>query len=91
MGEKPPVYQVVLLAFAGMVFSLVLLPFSGFHAYMICKNRTTIENMERQTISLGGRPRSEVNPAWFDLGVKENWRQVMGHNPWLWFLPVPTT
>eukprot|EP00028_Trichosphaerium_sp_Am-I-7-wt_P002512 CAMPEP_0168524282 /NCGR_PEP_ID=MMETSP0405-20121227/10551_1 /TAXON_ID=498012 /ORGANISM="Trichosphaerium sp, Strain Am-I-7 wt" /LENGTH=65 /DNA_ID=CAMNT_0008546447 /DNA_START=279 /DNA_END=476 /DNA_ORIENTATION=- len=44
---------------------------------MTLKNETTIEGFFRE------------NP--YDIGRRKNWEQTMGKNPWLWFMPVPTT
>ena len=34
------------MLFLGFIFGASLVPFAGYHAYLICKNRTTIESME---------------------------------------------
>ncbi len=45
--ESSPVSWAVVL-FIAFIFGVALLPFTGYHAYLICKNRTTIESMEGQ-------------------------------------------
>jgi len=51
---------------------VMLVCFMPFHMRMACLNETTIEG-----------PSPE-----FHAGRTRNWQQVMGRNPWLWFLPV---
>jgi hypothetical protein len=56
------------------------------HTLLIFQNKTTFERLRPQ--------KSAVNlPAGerlFDTGTCNNWVQVMGSNPWLWFVPIPT-
>ncbi|KAI8144513.1 DHHC palmitoyltransferase-domain-containing protein [Fennellomyces sp. T-0311] len=81
------------LLFISGIFGLFLIPFSIFHTRQILKNRTTIEFYEKANFRLGsvnGRVdvmRSRYFNPW-DLGVKQNFMQVMGPNPTKWFLPV---
>ena len=51
---------------------IMLSCFCPFHFRMVLLNETTIE---------GPSPD-------FHVGFARNWRQVMGSDPWLWFLPV---
>lgn len=51
---------------------IMLSCFCPFHFRMVLLNETTIE---------GPSPD-------FHVGKARNWRQVMGSDPWLWFLPV---
>lgn len=51
-----------IVMFLGLIFGLALIPFSAYHAYLICRNRTTLESMEgagRVRISV---PRSSSLP-----------------------------
>ncbi|PWN33797.1 zf-DHHC-domain-containing protein [Meira miltonrushii] len=43
--ETTPITWAVIL-FMGLIFGLALVPFCGYHAYLICRNRTTLESME---------------------------------------------
>jgi palmitoyltransferase len=43
--ETAPITWAIIL-FLGGIFGLALVPFSGYHAYLICRNRTTLESME---------------------------------------------
>lgn len=64
---------------------------------LILNNKTTIESMEtqkyksyvaNQAYRYSEPPTSESVGNIFDLGWRQNWRQVMGDNPWKWFLPI---
>ncbi|SPO39781.1 uncharacterized protein PSFLO_05262 [Pseudozyma flocculosa] len=149
--ESSPITWAVLL-FMGFIFGCTLAPFAGYHAYLILKNRTTLEAMEgsgrvrlrarhdprREKVhdrlrriadaaSGGGGRRSQeghaapteadrgststsADPVWrsdehltreerralkkanrlnvYDVGLRRNWRQVMGNDPWLWPVPI---
>eukprot|EP01096_Ripella_sp_DP13-Kostka_P006835 TRINITY_DN2466_c0_g5_i1.p1 TRINITY_DN2466_c0_g5~~TRINITY_DN2466_c0_g5_i1.p1 ORF type:complete len:424 (-),score=137.86 TRINITY_DN2466_c0_g5_i1:77-1222(-) len=74
----------VLLLVVGLVaflYSLILILFGLYHVHLTLRNVTTLENM---TYSHSRSNRK--NP--FDVGRKENWRQVFGDSPLLWFVPV---
>ncbi|SJX61160.1 uncharacterized protein SRS1_12382 [Sporisorium reilianum f. sp. reilianum] len=43
--EGSPISWAVVM-FLGFIFGASLVPFAGYHAWLICKNRTTIESME---------------------------------------------
>ena len=139
--EESPISWAAVL-FIGFIFSVALIPFTAYHAYLICKNRTTIESMEgagrirvraadtapgpirsgvehrlqdlvrrddsahRASSEAGARKSSEwksdealsrderralkraAKVNIYDLGIAENWRQLMGRHWWLWFIPV---
>jgi len=63
------------LYLAILIDAVLLLFLSGFlmfHLFLVVKNRTTIE----------------MNASKFDVGMRANFEQVFGENPWIWFLPV---
>jgi palmitoyltransferase len=70
-----------LVACFGIATSVLLF----FHVYLVCSNKTTIENMEPVHL-VDGKDRRLYN-----LGVRENLRQVFGSNLLLAFLPVFTS
>lgn len=71
----------VFLCFAMTVFlACGLTNFFRFHIKLVLENYTTIENLEREE---GARSK-------FDIGKMRNWEQVLGNNPWMWFLPIHT-
>eukprot|EP00928_Gymnodinium_smaydae_P042032 TRINITY_DN28373_c0_g2_i1.p1 TRINITY_DN28373_c0_g2~~TRINITY_DN28373_c0_g2_i1.p1 ORF type:complete len:418 (+),score=79.26 TRINITY_DN28373_c0_g2_i1:81-1256(+) len=59
---------------------LLLLPFFGFHLWLLSKNMTTIEYCER-------RSKEEVGRSIYDLGFFDNVSSILGSNPLLWLCP----
>ncbi len=71
--------------------------FDGYSIYLLCRNITTLESMEttryKSTIPsnqfrFNQPPNSKSVGNIFDLGCKENWRQIMGRKRIEWFLPL---
>ena len=89
--------QWILLLVVACVFSITLPVFAGFHIFLICRNRTTLDNMfgspsERRAFSRCARfyaNRARLTQSRFDMGIESNWRQTMGDSPLEWFLPLP--
>lgn len=82
--------QVVFLAVVGLVFGLGLAGFSMMHIHFVLNNKTTLESFERNRYKdVVDLRNGYVNL--FDLGKQENWREVMGADWRLWFIPVRTT
>jgi len=61
------------------VVSAVMVPFVGFHSWLLSRNMTTIEYYETY------RSRRHIT---YDVGLFENIRSVFGDEWWLWLLPV---
>jgi hypothetical protein len=61
------------------LISLILTPFTGFHLWLVAKNKTTLEYCERANPNVS-----------YDFGIFFNLSQVFGYNPLFWFLPVQT-
>lgn len=61
------------------VLSLIIFPFFLFHLYLTSKNSTTIE-----FCILGPKKKPNI----YDLGIEENFKQVLGDDVLLWFFPV---
>ena len=53
--------------------------FLKFHVMLASDNKTTIENLDKL-----GRPFNSP----YDVGSKENWKQIFGTNPWLFAFPI---
>jgi len=62
-----------------------LLPFTAWHTWLLCSNRTTMEFADAWAKSKGG---GKFEPSAYDVGVYRNICQVMGDNPLLWPFPV---
>ena len=53
--------------------------FLKFHLKLASENKTTIENLDKL-----GKPFVSI----YDVGMKENWKQIFGNNAWLYPFPV---
>ena len=83
----------IILVVLTTVIAIVLGLFTGWHYYLLLRNYTTIEYMDETRFlgdqSLYNRNRPPLKPLnIFDLGWRTNWRQVMGDDVYLWFLPT---
>ena len=63
--------------FLNFVLSVTLSFFFKFHIKLTLENSTTIETMDKKSVS-------KVN---YNKGFRKNWEQVFGKNPWMWLLP----
>jgi len=72
-----------------VLMSSVLVPFFGFHIWLLSQNMTTIEFCEQS------RARSEGDEEntfrCYDIGLLGNLTAVLGVNPLYWLLPVAST
>lgn len=66
------------------MFSISVATLLIYHIYLTSLNRTTLESF-RAPLFISG-----VNKRGFDLGVRENIKQVFGDNLILAFLPIFT-
>lgn len=87
--------QIVLMFFAATIFGLGLLLFAGQHYRLVFMNMTTIESLERTrpiswsaSTSTGNRREMGIVKQPYNLGWKNNFCQVFGASPFLWFLPI---
>ena len=64
-----------------LVFSFIILLFFKFHIGLVINNSTTIESLDKE--------HKEENEK-FNIGLYENWIQVLGTNKLLWFIPFET-
>ncbi|KAK9385555.1 DHHC palmitoyltransferase-domain-containing protein [Lipomyces mesembrius] len=90
----------VFLFIVSIIFGIAVCIFLCYQLYLLFSNKTTIEAMETQrykssvassSYRYSQAPSSESVGNVFDLGWRENFRQVMGDNAWTWFLPVRTS
>ena len=65
------------------MFAISLLSLFGYHIYLISQNRTTLEAFRPPIFQHGGS-----NRKGFFLGNLNNFREVLGDQPALWFVPV---
>lgn len=79
------VIKVIMTMFGYMLcllHAIALSIFSGFHTFLVLRNRTTIEYQE-----LLQAPHAEVLRK-LDKGPARHWCAVFGPRRWLWFVPV---
>ena len=72
---------VVICYVAIFVFSVVITMFLKFHLKLVLDNSTTIESLDQD---------HKNDNAKFNVGKRQNWEQVFGSEPLLWFFPFPT-
>ncbi|KAI9034529.1 DHHC palmitoyltransferase-domain-containing protein [Hyaloraphidium curvatum] len=73
---------------AVLLFTVFILTL--FQTYYLGVNTTTIETFEKERMDKlveKGRLPAERARVPYDLGWYRNFKQVLGSNPWLWFLP----
>ena len=68
------------------MFAISLMSLFGYHIYLISQNRTTLEAFRPPYFRSGGSDRKG-----FFLGKSNNFREVLGDRPILWFVPVFTS
>ena len=68
------------------MFAVSLLSLFGYHIYLISQNRTTLEAFRPPFFRSGSADRKG-----FFLGKGNNFREVLGDRPMLWFVPVFTS
>ncbi|GAB65488.1 zinc finger protein [Plasmodium cynomolgi strain B] len=73
------VFYIFLEIVLAAVILLIIFPFFLFHLYLTAHNYTTLE-----FCVIGKRDKQSM----YDLGVEENFNQVLGDNILLWLLPV---
>ena len=90
----------IFLVWAGMGCSFLVSVFSllCYHSWLIGRNLTTIENISMGDASIYNRlygraalRKLSYSADSYDLGLRQNWIQVFGPRPLLWFVPVSTT
>lgn len=74
-------FIVELLFFGMAVFCFLITTFFFFHLYLICNNKTTIENAKEK-----GK-KFKINGK-YNLGCKKNFIGIFGENIFLWFFPI---
>lgn len=76
-------FHVIFLFFVSGMFAISLCSLFGYHIYLISQNRTTLEAFRPPLFRHGGSDRRG-----FHLGKCNNFREVLGDQPLLWFVPV---
>jgi len=83
MGKNDPKLKdnvLIMIAFIlDVIVGCLMTAFLKFHIMLASDNKTTIENLDKL-----GRPFNSV----YDVGLRDNWRQIFGTNPWLYPFPI---
>ena len=70
----------IMIAFIlNFIVACLMTAFLRFHVMLATDNKTTIENLDKL-----GRPFNSP----YDVGARENWKQIFGTNPWLYPFPI---
>jgi hypothetical protein len=69
-------YSLTVLLTIGIFF------FLGFHFWLISENFTTIEYCEKKRARV-----EKFNNSPYSSGVLNNFKEALGENPWMWFVP----
>ena len=80
-GNLNVVYKNFLILFNNIIllgFTIVDFNFLKFHIKLIASNLTTIETLDKEL----------MENKKYDMGFKQNFKQVFGENKILWFLPI---
>ena len=71
---------IIMLSFLfNAIICVLMTAFLKFHIKLATENKTTIENLDKQGLEYKSK---------YDIGLKDNWRQIFGSNPWLWAFPI---
>lgn len=65
------------------MFGVSLMSLFGYHCYLVCENRTTLEAFRPPTFRGVG-----PDKYGFHIGRYNNFQEVFGDDPKTWFLPV---
>ena len=69
----------IIIYIIDLIMGFILIQFFKFHIKLILANKTTIETLDHKGKEFQSK---------YDIGVWNNWYQVMGITKWLWFIPL---
>ena len=69
----------IIIYIIDLIMGFILSQFFKFHIKLILENKTTIETLDHKGKEFQSK---------YDIGLWNNWYQVMGITTWLWFIPL---
>ena len=75
-------FHIMFMFFVAGMFAISVSTLFFYHLWLSAKNRTTIESFRDPVFTYG------PDKNGFNLGWRENFREVFGLRPRLWFLPI---
>uniref|UniRef100_A0A0X3PT62 Palmitoyltransferase n=1 Tax=Schistocephalus solidus TaxID=70667 RepID=A0A0X3PT62_SCHSO len=82
----PSRYNFLFVFFVAIMFGLSQLILFCYHIYLLSQNRTTLESFRAPTFRVIG-----VDKSGFNIGCRQNFKEVFGDRWGLWLLPVFTS
>ncbi|XP_018565726.1 palmitoyltransferase ZDHHC15 isoform X2 [Anoplophora glabripennis] len=79
-------FHILFLFFVAIMFGVSLMSLFGYHCYLVCENRTTLEAFRPPSFRGVG-----TDKYGFHIGRYKNFKQVFGDDPKTWFLPFSTS
>lgn len=80
-------FHVLFLFFVSVMFCISVSSLFWYHVYLVLSNRSTLEQFRAPYFSSGGGPDEN---GW-SLGKRNNFQEVFGDRPLLWFFPIHTS
>ncbi|CAH1965213.1 unnamed protein product [Acanthoscelides obtectus] len=79
-------FHILFLFFVAIMFGVSLLSLFGYHCYLVCENKTTLEAFRPPSYRGLG-----VDKYGYYVGRYRNFQEVFGDDPKTWFLPISTS
>ncbi|GAV03633.1 hypothetical protein RvY_14029 [Ramazzottius varieornatus] len=84
-GDGGGKFHILFLFFVSTMFAVSVLTLLSYHCYLVFSNQSTLES-HRPPVFTGGPDKNG-----FNLGRYQNFREIFGDKPALWFIPIFTS